>query len=253
MNLQMDVHLGAGFKSKSQVTRVVSEDWAKSNLYCPACASNQLNQTPNNTKAFDFVCPSCLARFQLKSGKRWDEHRIPDAGYHAMMEAISTDKNPNLLVLHYDNNWAVRNLLLIPSFFLTASAIEKRQPLSATARRAGWIGCNILLTNIPVTGKIGMIGEGLITEASKVRKEYARAKPFSSLPSKVRGWTLDVFSIIEALPNEFALSDVYAYEPRLAELHPDNRNIRPKIRQQLQVLRDLGMVKFLGGGGYLRT
>ncbi len=30
------------------------------------------------------------------------------------------------------------------------------------------------------------------------------------------------------------------------------RAIRPKIRQQLQILRDLGFVKFLGGGRYRR-
>ena len=29
-----------------------------------------------------------------------------------------------------------------------------------------------------------------------------------------------------------------------------NRHVRPKIRQQLQVLRDLGLLDFLGGGSY---
>ncbi|MBI5242579.1 MAG: hypothetical protein HY922_02705 [Elusimicrobia bacterium] len=37
---------------------------------------------------------------------------------------------------------------------------------------------------------------------------------------------------------------------RLSELHPNNRHVRPKIRQQLQVLRDLGFVAFLGRGRY---
>jgi hypothetical protein len=31
---------------------------------------------------------------------------------------------------------------------------------------------------------------------------------------------------------------------------PPHSEIRPKIRQQLQVLRDLGLVSFLGGGSY---
>ena len=39
---------------------------------------------------------------------------------------------------------------------------------------------------------------------------------------------------------EFTLDDVYAFEPHLSRLYPDNRNVRPKIRQQLQVLRDHG-------------
>jgi type II restriction enzyme len=33
-------------------------------------------------------------------------------------------------------------------------------------------------------------------------------------------------------------------------LHPLNRNIRPKIRQQLQVMRDHGVLEFLGQGRY---
>ncbi|MBZ5514446.1 MAG: Dam-replacing domain protein [Acidobacteriia bacterium] len=49
---------------------------------------------------------------------------------------------------------------------------------------------------------------------------------------------------------EFSLPEVYAHEAALARLHPQNRNIRPKIRQQLQILRDLGFVEFLGQGKY---
>jgi type II restriction enzyme len=37
---------------------------------------------------------------------------------------------------------------------------------------------------------------------------------------------------------EFSLSDVYAFEEDLKLLHPENNNIKPKIRQQLQFLRD---------------
>lgn len=48
----------------------------------------------------------------------------------------------------------------------------------------------------------------------------------------------------------FTLADVYRYEDELARLHPRNRHVRDKIRQQLQVLRDLGIVEFLGGGRY---
>jgi Dam-replacing HTH domain len=41
-----------------------------------------------------------------------------------------------------------------------------------------------------------------------------------------------------------------AFEPRLAALYPGNNNVRPKIRQQLQVLRDRGWLEFLGRGRY---
>ena len=53
---------------------------------------------------------------------------------------------------------------------------------------------------------------------------------------------------------EFTLDEVYALEVELElelkRLHPANLQIRDKIRQQLQFLRDLALVEFLGGGSY---
>jgi hypothetical protein len=49
---------------------------------------------------------------------------------------------------------------------------------------------------------------------------------------------------------DFSLQDVYAFAAQLQELHPDNRHMRDKIRQQLQVLRDLGLIAFVVGGRY---
>ena len=49
---------------------------------------------------------------------------------------------------------------------------------------------------------------------------------------------------------QFMLADIYAHESYLARPHPQNRFVRPKIRQQLQILRDLGLAEFLGRGVY---
>jgi type II restriction enzyme len=43
---------------------------------------------------------------------------------------------------------------------------------------------------------------------------------------------------------------MYGFEARLAALYPGNINVRPKIRQQLQALRDRGWLEFLGRGRY---
>jgi len=60
-----------------------------------------------------------------------------------------------------------------------------------------------------------------------------------------------VLNMVESLGrNEFELADVYAHEHTLARLHPDNRHVRDKIRQQLQILRDKGLLDFLGHGRY---
>jgi len=61
----------------------------------------------------------------------------------------------------------------------------------------------------------------------------------------MRGWTLDVLNVVRTLrKSEFTLADVYAFERSLARLHLNNANIQPKIRQQLQVLRDHAFLPF---------
>jgi type II restriction enzyme len=48
-------------------------------------------------------------------------------------------------------------------------------------------------------------------------------------------------NIIDSLnKKEFTLKEVYAFENDLKILHPENNNIKPKIRQQLQFLRKEG-------------
>ena len=175
-----------------------------------------------------------------------------DAGYDAMMKAVQSDATPNLLVMQYTPTWQVSNLLLVPSFFFTSSAIEKRRPLSPNARRAGYIGCNILLNAIAPEGKLRLISNGIITDAAKVRQQYQQMRPLSDLNVAKRGWTLDVLNIIGQFGNRiFELAEVYQFEAHFASLHPDNHRIHEKIRQQLQELRDLGLVKFLGRGRYI--
>ncbi|MGN1347846.1 MAG: hypothetical protein ACI4VI_02775 [Acutalibacteraceae bacterium] len=43
---------------------------------------------------------------------------------------------------------------------------------------------------------------------------------------------------------------MYSFESELKIKHPKNNNIKPKIRQQLQFLRDRGFIEFLGNGKY---
>jgi len=251
MRLEIDSGNALGFKSASQSARCVTESWGAQNLYCTACDSDSVSRTPANTRAVDFRCPCCAAAYQLKAGRRWNERSIPDAGYAAMMAAIQSDNVPNLLVLQYTQQWHVQNLMLIPSFLFNASAIQERKPLTATARRAGWVGCNILLSAMPDLGKLRLVDDGSIIAPGTIRSSYQRLRPLAHLAPKVRGWTLDVLRVVQSLSRrEFLLADIYAHEERLQILHPDNRSIRPKIRQQLQVLRDLGFLAFRGKGLY---
>lgn len=135
--------------------------------------------------------------------------------------------------------------------FFSETVIEKRKPLGPNARRAGWVGCNILLGQIPPDGKIRLISDGLPREKERVRQEFGRTRQLAEIPPSVRGWTLDVLRQIRNLRRlKFSLVDLYGCESELQALHPHNQNVRPKIRQQLQVLRDLNLIDFIAPGQY---
>lgn len=252
MNLQCRLEFAAAYKAGPQIARVVSEEWCTREMYCPACKSGALSQSRANTPAVDFACPRCEQLFQLKSLKSWNPRKIPDAGYEAMMRAIRSDRAPNLFVLQYSSNWLVQNLVLIPRAFFTESVIEKRKPLGQQARRAGWIGCNILLSQIPADGKIAVVSDGCAVPKQRVRQEFSRVRKLADLSPTLRGWTVDVLNAVRCLgKTEFSLQELYAFEAQLKEAHPGNQNVRPKIRQQLQVLRDLGLLEFSSPGHYM--
>lgn len=200
----------------------------------------------------DLFCPRCRARFELKSQARRLSGRITDAGYGAMVDAIQGGSAPNLFLLHYDRaRWEARNLVLVPRFALSMSCIEMRRPLGPRARRSGWVGCNILLTNIPPDARIHVIADGAPEKPFRVREQYAQLRPLEQAGHEARGWTLDVLRLVRALGQErLSLSEIYALEGELQKLHPRNRNVRPKIRQQLQRLRDLDLLEFSGRGNY---
>lgn len=251
MDLQCKTNLADEYKAGQHIARILSEDWCTRELYCAGCDSDRLTRSRANTPSLDFTCPRCEQLYELKALKRWAPRKIVDAGYEAMMRAIKADRTPNLLVLHYSSDWFVRNLMLIPRAFFTESVIEKRKPLSAKARRAGWIGCNILLGQIPQDGKIAMISSGLCLPERQVREEFSRVRRLAEIPPQLRGWTVDVLTAIRRLGKDrFSLKELYGLESDLQRAHPKNRNIRPKIRQQLQVLRDLGLLRFNTPGSY---
>jgi type II restriction enzyme len=120
----------------------------------------------------------------------------------------------------------------------------------------------------------------IIVPPEKVWEKFKRVKPLKDISVTQRGWTLDVLNIVRrisevgtagsavrapsgrkipaALPpvtpqrgvptNTFTTSEVYTFTRELEKLHPDNRHVRDKIRQQLQVLRDMGLLRHVERG-----
>ena len=245
----MTGELAARFTSGSQRARVVTESWGESNLYCPNCSSPKLTWLEPGHQASDYSCTACGFWYQLKSQKSRIGDSITDGAYAAMMNAIRHDELPSFYFMQYElATWRVRNLLLVPHFAFPPSAIIKRKPLSLTARRAGWVGCNFALNRIPGSARIPVVNEGTVSPPSQVREQYRLVqKQVEGLTIKQRGWRLDVLRVIQSLgKTEFATTDAYIFERELEQLHPDNRNIKAKIRQQLQELRDRNLLLHIG-------
>lgn len=252
MDLALPVEGLERYHSRSQMARVATEAWAGANLFCVNCDSPRLAASAVGSRALDYLCPSCDDSFQLKSQSKPFGKRVLDSAYSAMIAAIAADRAPHFVLLHYSRElWSVVDLVFIPRFAIPKSAIEKRKPLSSTARRAGWVGCNIVLTHIPTDARLSIVRDGIVERPSAVRRRFERLRPLAELRPEERGWTLDVLTTVQELGRvEFSLEDVYAKERNLAALHPANRHVRDKIRQQLQVLRDKRLIQFLGQGHY---
>lgn len=240
------------YKSNSQRVRVLTENWFNSQMYCPSCLNNSVTSYPNNKKVYDFLCDKCKTDYQLKASSKKFTNRVLDGEFNTMVRAVSYNKAPNFFLLHYSpEEWIVKDLLVVPKFFITPSVIEKRKPLTSTARRAGWVGCNILLKRIPEEGNISIVKNEKVIDKAKVNKTWRKMSFLNLKKPKARGWTADVLRCVEDLnKKEFVLQEIYKCKGYLSELHPNNKHVKDKIRQQLQVLRDNKLLEFISPGEY---
>jgi type II restriction enzyme len=220
--------------------------------YCPSCGRTNMQQFEANRPVADFVCRACSEEYELKSQKKKLGAKIVDGAYGTMCERLMASNNPNLMLLNYDLHLlSVANLLVVPKHFFVRQTIEERKPLAPTARRAGWIGCNILLSEIPAAGRIYIVKDGQVQPKASVLEQWQKTLFLRGEGADAKGWLIEVMKCVDAIGRrEFQIEDVYAFEGRLGELYPNNRHVKEKIRQQLQVLRDRGYLDFVSRGYY---
>ncbi len=169
-----------------------------------------------------------------------------------MCKRLAASNNPNLMLMNYDRKrLSVTGLFVIPKHFFVREIIEERKPLPPTARRAGWVGCNILLGQVPSSGKIFFVQNGQPLPKESVLQKWQRTLFLRDQGAEARGWLIEVMRCLESIGRtQFSLDDVYAFERPLSRLYPSNRHVKQKIRQQLQVLRDRGYLDFVSRGNY---
>ncbi|MDZ4722359.1 MAG: DpnI domain-containing protein [candidate division Zixibacteria bacterium] len=252
MQVKLSPGLANNYTSLSQKVRVFSEEWVHQEGFCPSCGS-KLDRYKNNQQSKDFNCDTCNENFELKSSSNAFGAKVLDGAYSSMIASLNSDKSSSLLLLRYDRtNHSVRDFLVIPRHFFVPSMIQKRNPLSPSAKRYPYVGCSILIGSVPEAAKVYFLKEGVVIPKKQVMSEWTRGeflrgeKKFEN-----KSWLVDTMKCIDMLKHsEFSLSDIYEFEGFLTERHPNNRFIKDKLRQQLQILRDNGYLQFLGNGKY---
>lgn len=230
----------------------MTEGWVKKNMFCPRCGNLKIEQFTNNKPVADFFCPNCSNQYELKSKSNPLGERVNDGAYNTMIERITSNTNPDFCFLSYEpKKQKVTSFVVVPKHFFAPNIIEKRKPLAETARRAGWTGCNILLSAVPAQGRIFIIQNGVVENREIVVAQLNRSCSLETRDVEARGWLFDVLNCVNAIADDvFTLDKVYEFEALLSAKHPENNNIKAKIRQQLQLLRDKGYIEFLTRGQY---
>jgi type II restriction enzyme len=255
MNLVFNTSLASSYISNSQIAKVLTEKWVEDNSYCPNCGQENVSKFEANRPVADFFCAGCDEEFELKSKKGKLGNKINDSAYVKMLERITSENNPNFFFLTYNNaNFTVNDFLIIPKQFFVPEIIEPRKPLGPNAKRAGWVGCNINLQKIPELGRIFLVKNSVITDKNQVRKTWNATVKLRNKSIETKGWTLDVLRCIDQInSDDFMIGEVYKFEEALKLKHPDNNHVKDKIRQQLQVLRDLNIIEFVSRGKYKKV
>jgi Dam-replacing family/Dam-replacing HTH domain len=145
----IDMAVASRFVSAAQATRVALETWASFNLYCLNCERDELDQLPDNTPVADFACAVCESRYQLKGKNGRLGKKIPGAAYQPTIDAIRAGAMPEYVLVEFDTRFATVVFVdAFPGRLITEERVEPRKPLSASARRAGWRGCNIVVEGL---------------------------------------------------------------------------------------------------------
>lgn len=240
------------YTSKSQIARVETEKWAITNLFCPLCGSS-FKDSKNNTKVYDFSCDKCKQLFQLKSQNKPFGNKLIGSEYYSFLKSIENLTVPNFVLMQYslaESLIKIMKVIFIPKVFITKDVVEKRKPLSVNARRAGWTGYNLLIKQIPSYGITPIVQDMIIRPIEMVLGETKRIVDLYTVDISKAKWKMELLKIVDKMPEEFNLAQIYLFSEILKRKFPENNHIEDKIRQQLQIIRDSGVIEFVGKGKY---
>jgi type II restriction enzyme len=188
------------YAAGSQSARAWTELWVHDWVYCLNCGGRKLDRFPNNSPVADFLCTACKEEYELKSQKSAFGGKVLDGSFRTKCERLAANNNPNLFLLNYDlKQLSVINLFVVPKHFFVREIIEERKPLAPTARRAGWVGSNIVLSQVPQSGKIFIVRDGRPESKDSVLARWRSTLFLRDQGQETRGWLIEVMKCIESI------------------------------------------------------
>jgi type II restriction enzyme len=147
------------WKSESRIIGEACEDYVKNIIKCIRCNNNNFEKYKPNEKSKDLICISRNQKYQIKSKsathkqvnniKCKKQFKTIGGEYSTTLNNIN-EKIDYLIILYEKQSYKILNILYITNENINSTCIIPRKPLSSTAKRAGWQGCNILFDNVQI-------------------------------------------------------------------------------------------------------
>lgn len=139
--------------TNKQITGEIGEKLVASNCNCPKCKrSKTFKRLPANFKCADLICDFCGFLAQVKACTVDDPTFPPDtvlgAAWGPQKERMDSAIYFPLYIVALAKAGPTSAIYFLSADLQEPHIFEPRNPLSSTARRAGWQGFNYRLTNI---------------------------------------------------------------------------------------------------------
>ena len=155
-------HYMSMYKSKSKINGELSEDFIYEHFRCLDCGSRISKERPG-TKCLDHTCMGCGKKYQTKGGGkslnalknciRMGQFRTIGSDYNTRLNSVRNRECDFICVFYQTKDGVADSLtgiLHVPAHKITEDHVIPRKPLKPPARRAGWQGCNILMTSFNI-------------------------------------------------------------------------------------------------------
>ncbi len=138
----------------TSVSRIVGEavEDCIITMPCPICNDTAMVKYKTNQKSKDVRCETCNSQIQIKASKYTRKTKtktslkLLGADYKTTCSSIKENNIHYLAVLYsvVRDNYTINNIYFIDHNDINMSCVIPRNPLSFTAKRAGWQGCTLV-------------------------------------------------------------------------------------------------------------